>query len=69
MGRIDVKQKIKVYEVNDEEVKLGKDINMTVDSHRNDNDMVIVRVGRNRYTVDGDDLLTAIKNAMNTGGV
>jgi hypothetical protein len=39
---------------------------MTIDSHWNDRNMVVVIIGNERNTVKGHDLIEAIKNAMNT---
>ena len=63
VGRIDVEQKIDVYELN------GKDTHITlgIDSHWNRATMVVIRLGEQEYTVIGADLTTAVENAMNTG--
>ena len=67
MSRIEVTQKIEVYEINDEEVPIGKTVTIGVESHWNLDNRVVLRIGRKSYTVVGNDLITATKNAMNTG--
>jgi len=67
MSRIEVTQKIEVYEINDEEVPIGKTVTIGVESHWNLDESVVLRIGRKSYTVVGNDLITATKNAMNTG--
>jgi len=63
---IKVKQEIEIYEENDEEVPIGIDKSLSVESHWNWNERVILRLGKRRITVIGRDLITAIQNAMNT---
>ena len=67
MSRIEVTQKIEVYEINDEEVPIGKTVTIGVESHWDLDNRVVLRIGRKSYTVVGNDLITATKNAMNTG--
>jgi hypothetical protein len=70
MARIKVTQEIKVYEIGGKEVPLGTDKNLGILSHWNVRDFVILNFGNEmQITVSGNDLITAINNAMNTGGV
>jgi len=69
MSRIEIKQKVKAYEVDDTDVPVGVDKTVGVDSHWNRDNWVVLHIGRNRYTVVGDDMKTAIDNAMNSGGI
>ena len=66
--KIEVKQEIKVYEVDDVEVIAGKIVKLGVDSHWSNNEFVILQYGKNQsVTVKASDLSDAIKNATNTG--
>ncbi len=67
MPRVDIRQTIQIYEEDDEELSGGGKL-LGIDSHWNRNDMVILVIGRKKYTVVADDLILAVKNAMNTGG-
>lgn len=69
MARIKVAQEVKVYEVNEEEVGVGKEEHITVDSHWNRREFVVIGFGDKKLTVVGNNLQTAIENAQNTGGV
>ena len=66
MSIIEVTQKLDVYEFNGEEIT-GVAIN--VNSHWNRHEWVVLGVGDNLYVVCGDDLKTAINNAMNSGHI
>ena len=66
MSRIKISQKITIYEIDDEEVA---DNELSINSHWNYDNFVILKIGNKDYTVDGDDLKTAIDNAMNSGGI
>ncbi len=63
MGNIMVSQEIELFEVNDE---AKTDKSMGVCSHWNVSEWVVLKIGRQKYTVDGDSLRIAIDNAMNT---
>ena len=63
---IKVKQTVEIYEENDAEVPIGTNKSIEVESHWNWNERVILVIGRRRITVIGEDLITAIQNAMNT---
>ena len=60
---IDVENKLKVYELNDEECD---DKNIIISSHRNNSRLVNIIILRKKYTVAVSDLEAAIKNASNT---
>ena len=62
---IKVKQEVEIYEEDDEEIKGLEGKHLTVESHWNWDERVTLVIGRKRYTVLGDDLKTAIDNAMN----
>jgi hypothetical protein len=64
MSRIDVKQIIRIYEADGEDV----DMPMGVNSYSIDDNMVVLVVGGHTYVVHGDDIKTAVDNAMNSGG-
>ena len=66
MSGIEVKQVIEIYEVDDKELLVGKNVALGVDSHWNNNEFVVLRFGKKRLTVFGEDLKTAIDNATNT---
>jgi hypothetical protein len=63
---IKVSQQIRVYEENDKEIPLGQQRHISVESHWNWNERVILEIGKERITVIGRDLKVAIDNAMNT---
>lgn len=60
---IDVENKLKVYELNDEECS---DKNITVSSHWNSNKLINIIILGKKYTVAVSDLKAAIDNASNT---
>ena len=62
---IKVSQQIEVYEENDKDIPLNKRRYLGVESHWNRNERVILEFGKERITVIGRDLATAIENAMN----
>ena len=63
---IDVNSKVRVYEVNGKEVEIGKTKSISVSSHWNYSNWVVLKVGNRRLTVVARDLIEAIKNATNT---
>jgi hypothetical protein len=62
---IKVKQTVEIYEENDQEVSLGKEKSIGVESHWNHDEWVILIAGKRRITVNAEDLKTAIDNATN----
>jgi len=66
MGRVAVVNRIKVYQINDEDVPLNKEVNLEVHSYWNENSKVVLFIDGKRYTVVAEDLKTAIENAQNT---
>lgn len=70
MSRIKVLQEIEVYEINDKEVSVKDTPILKIFSHWNYNDYVTLQLQDGlKYTVDANDLITAVKNAQNSGGV
>ncbi len=67
MGRIIVEQQIKIYEVNGKETPIGVTRTLRIASHGSWNTFVVLQMDGEEIAVDGDDLKTAIDNAMNTG--
>lgn len=67
MNRVKVTQEINVYEVDDETVSTRKEIVLEVMSHWNWDNFVRLKFEDKSITVSGQDLKTAINNAMNTG--
>ena len=65
MNKVEVKQTIQVYEVDDEKVPIGKNVTLGIDSHWNWDERIVLRFGKSKLTVLGEDLKTAIDNAMN----
>lgn len=63
---IKVENEVEVYEKNGEEAPAMKRENILIKSHGIWHDRIVLRVGRNEYTVITDDLLAAIKNASNS---
>jgi len=64
---ITIKQEIEVVEVDDKDVT-GDGIVLKVNSHWNDAELVVIQAGRRSYTVNGDELISATQNAMNSEG-
>lgn len=57
---------IKVYEVNNEELKINEDKSMTVVSHWNRKDWICLTLDNETViTVNAEDLIKAIQNATN----
>lgn len=65
---VKVTQEIDIYEIDGSDTDSLEKPKMGIDSHWNNEDFVILRIGKKTYTVVGDDLKTAIDNAMNAGG-
>ena len=69
MSGVAVTQTIKIYEINGEDVPITpagkKEPFIGVNSHWNNDDMVVLKVGKRNYTVVADSLTAAIKNATN----
>lgn len=66
MSRVKVRSDIQVYEIDGTEVTVGlPDQIMTVESHWNRNEMVILSFGERKVTISASDLEKAIKNATN----
>lgn len=60
-----VKIEIPIYEINDTEVPIGTNKALCILSHWNRNNLVILKIGKNTYTVAKRDLNKAIENATN----
>lgn len=67
MARIEINQKIRVYERNGKEVTSPTEETIGINAHWNDDNMVILVINDQSYTVAGNDVLTAVANAMNSG--
>jgi len=64
---MEVENKLKVYEVDDVEVKLGeKNPEIIIKNHWNRNNFVVIEINEKRYTVSAAELDAAIENATNT---
>jgi len=64
MPRVEVKQKIDILEVDDNSVS---DVQLTVNSHWQCEEYVVLGIGGKEYTVNASALLMACENATNTG--
>lgn len=64
---IDVRNSVRVYEEDDQEVDIiGKKVPMLiVENHWNDRNFIVLTIGDKRYTVVAGDLEAAITNATN----
>jgi len=70
MSRISVKNTVPVYEILNADAPLEKaELQIGVNSSDDNDDFVELVIGDHAYVVAGEDLKTAINNAMNTGGV
>lgn len=63
---IKVKNEVKVYEHNGEDIALLEDIFVGIESHWNNKDKVVVVINGERYAVVAEDLLCAVTNATNS---
>lgn len=63
---ISVDQKIPVCEIDGIPVELPEDGFINLQSHWNSPRMVILKIWNRTYTVLGEDLIAAVKNAGNT---
>lgn len=63
--KIEVEQKVEIYEIDDEEVSTNK--KLEVNSHWNRDEFVVLKFEGISITVDADNLRDAIRNATNTG--
>ena len=66
MAGIVVKQRIDVCEIDSIETMTVDRPTMEVNSHPENNDMVVIIVGSYEYTVNGSELIAACDNAMTT---
>lgn len=64
--RVKIQQQIKVYEKDGKEIAGGDVPTISVHSHWNHNDMVILVVEGKTVTVCGTDLIKAVNNARNS---
>ena len=64
MNRVESKNEIKVYEVRGEDTG-NDDISISIVSHWNRREFIIIDTGNSAYTVDADDLRKAIENSQN----
>jgi len=62
---MEVENKIKIYEVNGNEVEIGKSKSLIVKSHWNRKDLVVLKFGKQEITVSKRTLEKAIDNAEN----
>ena len=63
---IEVTSKVSIYEVKDETVPIGKNVEMDVSSHWNHDEWVVLKFQGKEITVNAADLKAAINNATNT---
>ena len=56
---------IEIYETNGEESPIANYPLMTVESHWNRNEMIVLKIGKKSVTVLADELKKAIDNATN----
>ena len=62
-----IKNEIECYEKDGAEIQAGQDSPiLIVESHWNRADFVVVKFGKTELTVAADELMAAIKNAINT---
>ena len=62
---IEVVSKIKIYEVDGKDADTKKPESLTIQSHWNYHDFVVIKYGDKSITVDKKDLIKAIDNAGN----
>lgn len=66
MNRIKVQSVMNIYEIDGKDTSGLELPKLTVASHWNRNNFVVLEVGGKRYTVEASDLRAAIQNATNT---
>ena len=62
---MEIINKIKVYELNGEDVEIGKSVEIKIKSNWNRKSLVVLEIGKVDYTVIADELQKAIQNATN----
>lgn len=69
--RMKVQSEVRVYERDGAEVPVGSHAVITISSHWNRSDLVVLQVDGSAatITVTARELEAAIRNAMNTGGM
>ena len=65
--KVEVHQKIEVYEVDGIDVPIGQSKKLEVNSHWNRAEFVVMKFGKTSFTVSATNLSNAIRNATNTG--
>lgn len=63
---INVVNKLKIYEINDEEIDINDEKILEVENHWNIRNFVVLKFNDVKITVSANDLEAAIKNATNT---
>lgn len=62
---MNVKTEINVYEENGQDVPVGETKKISVESHWNRKNFVVIKIGKKTVTVVGSHLSEAISNAQN----
>ena len=62
---MEVKNKIGIYEINGDDVLIGKNRYLYILSHWNTNRLVVIKIGKKTWTVSRVELEMAIANAAN----
>lgn len=62
---IEVVSKIQIYEIDGEETNIRKQESLTIQSHWNYHDLIVIRYGDKSLTVNKEDLMKAVVNAGN----
>ena len=65
--KVDVKQKIEIYEVNDKKTPAGSSLKLEINSHWNRSQLVVLKFNNQSIAVSARNLRDAIANATNIG--
>jgi endonuclease V-like protein UPF0215 family len=66
MSDVEVVNRIYVYEIDDNESEAGKSHpKVTISSHWNRQELVVIEIAGHTYTVNATDITKAIENATN----
>jgi hypothetical protein len=66
MMSLTVHNEMRVYEIDGDDCDFTKNHHIGVNSHWNRNEFVVLVIGSKRYTVVGNDLVAAVRNAQRT---
>ena len=66
---IKVINELTLVEKNGKEFKVGEKETIKIESHWDDSDLIVMKIGRNSYTLKAYDVIRAIENSQNKGKI